>query len=133
MQKLSLALRRLLAADALVSLASGLLLCFGAAPLADFLRMPRPLLFWVGVILLPFSAGNAWLARSAAAPRLALQALVLWNFCWAADSVLAMLAGLLQPSLTGSLVMLAQAFAVATLASFQYFNISRAALLGRPT
>jgi hypothetical protein len=122
MQKLSITLRRLLIADALVSLASGALLCLGAAPLADFLRMPRQLLFWVGVILLPFAAANAWLARRAAALRLAVQALILWNFCWAAESVLAMLTGWLQPSLAGTLVMLGQAFVVASLASFQYFD-----------
>jgi CHASE2 domain-containing sensor protein len=116
-------LRRKLIADALISGAGGLLLILGAGPLAQLMRLPRPLLFWAGVALLPFAAVNASLGLRRRAPRRALLAIMLCNACWAADSLLAVACGWLQPSLTGMAVVLAQALAVAALADAEYHDL----------
>ena len=116
-------LRRKLIADALVSGLGGLFLILGAGPLAPLLRLPRPLLFWAGMALLPFALVNAWLGLSARAPRRALLAIVLCNACWAADSLLAVAFGWLQPSFTGMAVVLTQALAAAALADAEYRDL----------
>ncbi|MEI9986164.1 MAG: hypothetical protein WDN69_25105 [Aliidongia sp.] len=105
-----------------------MLLILGAGPLAALLRMPRPLLFWAGVALLPFAAANAWLGLRIRPPRRAVLAIILCNACWAADSLLAMAFGWLQPSFTGMAVMLTQALAVAALADAEYRDLRGQAL-----
>jgi hypothetical protein len=49
-------LRRLLLVDAGSCTIAALLLIGAAAPLGSLLGLPQPLLFWAGIILLPFVA-----------------------------------------------------------------------------
>ena len=117
------ALRYKLLADAAVCVVVGVLLVLGAGALAPLVRLPRPLLFWVGVILLPVAAANAWLGSRLRAPRRPLLAMVLWNALWAIDSVLAVLFDWVPPSVIGTTIVLAQALAVALLAYAEYHDI----------
>ena len=126
----SAGLRRKLIADAVLSALSGLLMIAGAGPLAALLRLPRPLLFWAGLALLPFAAVNAWLGLRAKAPRRAVLAIILCNACWAADSLVALGCGWLQPSVSGMAVVLFQALAVAALADAEYRDLHRPVLEG---
>jgi hypothetical protein len=126
----SAGLRRKLLADAVLSGLSGLLMIAGAGPLATLLRLPRPLLFWAGLALLPFAVVNAWLGLRATAPRRAVLAIILCNACWAAESLIALACGWLQPSAPGMAVVLFQALAVAALADAEYRDLHRPALEG---
>jgi len=118
-------LRRSLLADALITLATGLLLALGAAPLSGLLGLPQPLLFWAGVSLVPFAGLVALLARREQAPRAAVWAVVLYNALWALDSVLLLALGWVSPTLLGSAFVLAQALAVAVFALAQYAGLQR--------
>jgi hypothetical protein len=118
------ALRTKLLADAAFCLIGGALLVLAAGSLAPLVRLPRPLLFWVGVILLPVAAANAWLGLRLQAPRRALLAMVLWNALWAIDSVLAVVFEWVPASLIGTTIVLAQALAIALLAYAEYHDIS---------
>ena len=53
-------LRFALLADALASGAMGVLMAAGAGLLAPFLGLPRPLLLWAGLLLIPFALLVAW-------------------------------------------------------------------------
>ena len=119
-----LALRTKLLADAAFCLIGGILLVLAAGSLAPLVRLPRPLLFWVGVILLPVAAANAWLGLRLRAPRRALLAMVLWNALWAIDSVLAVVFDFVPASLIGTSIVLVQALAIAILAYAEYHDIS---------
>ena len=112
----SLALRRKLLADALISGAGAMLLILGAGSLAPLLRLPEPLLFWAGMGTLPFAAINAWFGLQRRASRPALQAIVLCNACWAVYSLLVVLFGWLMPSVAGTIIVLLQGLAAAALA-----------------
>ena len=126
----STALRRKLIADAVLSGLSGLLMVAGAGPLAELLRLPRPVIFWAGLALLPFAAVNAWLGTREKAPRRAVLAIILCNACWATDSLIAVACGWLQPSVTGMAVVLFQALAVAALADAEYRDLHSPVLEG---
>jgi len=49
-------LRRAMLADAVLSGTTGLLMIAGAGILSEFLAIPQPLLFWAGLILVPYVA-----------------------------------------------------------------------------
>ena len=63
---MSVFLRRVLLADALVSGAAGALMLFGAALLAPLLNLPVALLVPAGAVLVLYAGALVWLARKPA-------------------------------------------------------------------
>lgn len=118
-------LRRVLAADAIMSGACGLLLLLASGVLGAPLGLPEPLLRWVGVILLPFAAFVGYLAASGRAPRAAVWTIVIVNAAWVVDSVLLLLSGWIAPTTLGVAFILVQAAAVAILADLQVLGLRR--------
>jgi hypothetical protein len=109
-------LKQILAFDAATCIAFGLLLVFGAAPLAALLGLPQSLLFYAGVVLFPSAALMLFAARK---PTQALVRMVmLGNAAWAAASVLFVFA--LAPTALGIAFLLAQAAAVLVLLTLEW-------------
>jgi hypothetical protein len=112
-------LRRVLLADAAASLAIGAMGALGAGALAGLLGLPVPLLRGAGLVLLPWAALVAWLAYRPAMPRRAVWAVLMLNVIWVVDSLLLLISGLVAPTALGTTFVLAQAAAVAALATAQ--------------
>lgn len=120
-------LRRVLFADAAASGATGLLLAFGAGPLAEPLGLPEPLLRAAGLSLLPFALLVAWLGRRERPWRPAVWAVVAYNALWVADSIVLLVSGWVAPTVLGQAFVVAQALAVAVLAELQVVGMRRPA------
>lgn len=118
-------LRQVLLADALISGVTGLAMMLGAGLLADLLGLPAMLLRWAGLILLPFAALVGWLATRERLPSRAVWAVITLNALWAADCVLLVVAGLIEPTWLGLAFVLFQAAVVALFAELQYVGLRR--------
>jgi CHASE2 domain-containing sensor protein len=114
-----------LVADAATSGAAGLLMALDAEFLADLLRVPASLLFYAGLILLPWAALVAWLATRETLPRAGVWAVIGGNALWAADSVLLLLTGWIEPNGMGLAVVIVQAVAVIVFAERQYSGLRK--------
>jgi len=120
-------LRRALAADALASGATGLLVALGAGLLERLLALPAELLLYAGVILLPYAAAVGWLASRPAVSGPAIWAVIACNAAWAADSILLLLSGWVAPSALGYAFVIAQALVVAAFAELEFMGLRRSA------
>jgi hypothetical protein len=120
-------LRKVLYLDAATSGAAAILCIAGASFLAPLTGLPAGLLFWAGIVLVPFVAMLLALARRIAAPRLILIDVAAINTLWVAASLGLLVSGLVEPNAFGILFILAQALAVALFAALQF-----AALRGTP-
>jgi hypothetical protein len=116
-------LRYALAADAVASGSTGLLLALGAGPLSGLFEMPEAFLRGAGLALLPFAALIAFMARRETLARATVLAVVVVNALWVADSCALLMTGWLTPSLIGSAFVIAQALAVGLLALAQYAGL----------
>ncbi len=114
-----ISLRTLLAVDAAMCLASGVLLAVAAGPLAELFALPAALLRGAGLVLLPWAAFVAWWASRAAPPRRAVLAVVVVNLLWTVDSVLLLASGWVAPNGLGVAFVLVQAAAGAAIAVLQ--------------
>jgi hypothetical protein len=119
-------LRQVLLADAGASGAMGVLMALGAALLTDLLGLPLWLLVGAGVALLPYAALLGWLATRPAVLRPMVWAVIVGNLLWAADSVLLLVLGWVEPTTLGTVFVLGQAAAVAALADLQYLGLRHA-------
>ncbi len=113
--------------DAAASGAMAVLAIGGASLLAPLLGLPRPLLFWAGLALLPWVTLLIALARRDAAPRLLLLDVIAVNALWVAASLGLLASGLVAPTLLGYAFVVAQALAVAGFAGLQMLALRRAA------
>ena len=121
-------LRLALLGDAAASGATGLLLAAAAGPLAPLLGLPEPLLRGTGMVSLPYAAAIAWAGTRTAPPRWAVQAAVVLNLVWAADSVLLLILGPVSPTALGVAYVLAQALVVLGFAFAQWTALRRASV-----
>lgn len=112
-------LRNVLLADGVVSGAAGIVMAAGASLLAPWLALPEQLLFWAGIVLLPWCAALVFFARRPSLPRIAMLDVVAINALWVVASFGIMVAGLVQPSLLGVLFISAQALTVALFLALQ--------------
>lgn len=119
-------LRKVLYLDAATSGAAGVLCIFGASFLAPLTGLPEGLLFWAGLVLVPFVAMLLALARRSAAPRLVLIDVAAINALWVAASLGLLASGLVEPNIIGILFVLAQALAVALFAALQFIALRAA-------
>jgi len=115
-----LRLQPLLAFDAATCTAMGALLLGAADKIAALTRLPAPLLFWAGAVLLPIAAFMAVLSRARSVPRWAARLVVEGNAAWALASIALPAFGLIQPNALGWAFLLGQAAVVALLAKLEY-------------
>ena len=118
--------RNVLLLDGLVSGAAGVVMAAGASVLAPFLNIPQPLLFWAGLVLLPWCLALVYLSRRDAVPRFAMIDVIGVNVLWVLASFGLMIAGAIEPHLLGVAFVSAQALTVALFAILQ-LGILRAA------
>ena len=112
-------LRNTLIADAVTSTGAAALTVFGAGFLAPLLALPEGLIFWAGVVLVPFVVLLMAAARRPAVPRAWLREIVLINTLWVAASFGILLSGLVAPNWLGVAFVTAQALAVALFTALQ--------------
>jgi hypothetical protein len=124
----SLLLRRVLAADAAISAACGVLMALGADVLASILGLPATLLSYAGIALLPWAALVGYLATRQRLPHAVAWAVIACNIVWAADCALLLIAGGLAPTLLGYAFVIVQAVTVLVLAEIQYFGLRRSVI-----
>lgn len=120
-------LRNVLFADALVSGAAGILMMLGAPLLSPLLGLPGELLFWAGLVLVPFVAMLVVLARRVTVSRLLMIDIIVINALWVVASFGLLISGLVAPNALGIAFVVAQALAVAVFAELQFIGIRRAA------
>lgn len=121
-------LRWALIADAVATGATGLLLLLLAAPLSELLRVPAPLLGWIGVVLVPYGAVIAWLGMRPSLSRRVVVTVIAANVLWTVDSVIFAFSGWVDPSAFGYAFILFQAVVVAGFAELQWMGLRRAAM-----
>lgn len=120
-------LRNTLFADALVSGAAGILMMLGAPLLSPLLGLPGELLFWAGLVLVPFVAMLVVIARRATVSRLVMIDIIVINALWVAGSFALLFSGAVDPTMLGIAFVTAQAVTVAVFAELQFIGIRRAA------
>ncbi|HEV7368750.1 hypothetical protein, partial [Arenibaculum sp.] len=91
-----------LLADAVVTAGAGLLLAAAAGPFERLLGAPAPFLQAVGLVLLAYAGLVAWLGTRRHPPRPAVWAVIVANVVWAADCVLLLLGGWIEPTGLGT-------------------------------
>lgn len=119
-------LRNVLHADALISGAAGLLMMLGAPLLSTLLDLPAELLFWAGVVLVPFVAMLVVIARSTLVSRLVMIDIIAINVLWVVASFGLLVSGVVAPNALGIAFVVAQSLAVAVFAELQVIAIRRA-------
>ncbi len=122
---LSLFLRRVLLADAIISGTSGLVLMLFAESLQGLLGVPATLLRYSGISLLPFAALLIYLSSRNNLSRPIIWVIIACNALWAIDSILLLLTNWVEPTTLGYTFIIAQALIVATLAEAQYVGLKK--------
>jgi hypothetical protein len=115
----SLFLRRALLLDAVVSGAVGLVMMLGSSFLSGFLRLPVPLLFVAGLILLPFAAWLIFLSTRQMLLRSSLWTVVTINVLWVIASFVLLVGDFVSPNTLGYAFVIFQAMVVAVFALLQ--------------
>ena len=118
-------LRRVLFADAAMSGFSAIVLIFGAGLLSGLLGLPATLLLVAGILLVPFSAGVAFVASRSDAALPAIWAILLANAGWALASIALLFTGWIAPTALGVSFIIAQAIVVAAFAEMQFISVRR--------
>jgi hypothetical protein len=118
-------LRVALKLDAVVTGANGAAYLVAAGPLGELLGLSETLLRATGAFLLAFAA-LVWLTGSRREiPRAPVLAIVVANAVWAADSVVAAIAGWGTPTTAGTVWIVLQAIVVAAFAELQLTGLRR--------
>jgi hypothetical protein len=124
----SVLLRRVLLADSIISGATGVAMMIGAETLGPLFGVPAALLRWAGVSLIPFAAFVGAIATRGSVAAGAVRVVIIANLLWAADSVLLLFTGWIDPSLLGYAFIIGQAVIVAALAEVQHIGLKSATL-----
>lgn len=119
-------LRKTLLLDASVSGAAAVLMIAGAHLLEPVLNLPAPLLFWAGVVIVPFVAILLFAARQPQVPYPVLIYVIAANALWVVACFGLLLTGWVSPSLMGVAFVIAQALTVALFAELQFVALRRA-------
>jgi hypothetical protein len=116
-------LRLALLADAAATTMTALLMFVAAATLAPLLGLPQTLLTYAGAALFPYAAVVAYLGTRRRVARGAVWAVIACNVAWAADSLLLLATGWIQPTMFGYAFVIGQALIVALFAEVQYIGL----------
>ena len=120
-------LRLALRVDAAACTGMGIVLAAGAGALDGALGIPTGWLVGLGVVLVAFGAGLAWLSATAAIPATLGWAVVAGNVAWVLASVAAVAVGWWPLTAVGITIVIAQAVAVAALAEAELVGLRRLA------
>lgn len=112
-------IRVILLADAAITGVTGLLMLFGAGPLADLLDLPTALLRGAGLVLIPYVAWLLWLAMRDSAPNGVVWSAIVANIAWAAGCAGLLFGEAIDPNGLGIVFILVQAVAVLVFAGMQ--------------
>ena len=104
--------RNVLSLDAATSGIAGVAMIAGAGFISGLTALPSSLLFWAGVILLPWTALLAYFSRRSTMSRIAMIDIVAVNALWVVASIGILVAGLVTPNMLGVAFVIAQAAAV---------------------
>ncbi|MFL6653682.1 MAG: hypothetical protein ACJ8KA_02745 [Sulfurifustis sp.] len=118
-------LRFALTADAAVSGATGVLMVFLSGFLDGLFQVPQSLLFYAGLVLIPYAAFIAVLARRERLSRGIVTIVIAGNVLWATACVLVMLSGWVAPNWLGYAFIAVQAIAVVAFAELQYVGLRK--------
>jgi hypothetical protein len=118
-------LRFALTLDAVATGITGLAMLPFAAPLAELLHLPAPLLTGAALFMLGYAAVLGWLRGRATLPRWAAWTIIVGNAMWALDCAALAFVGGLDPSTLGVAFLLTQAVVVLGFAELQYFGLRR--------
>ena len=118
-------LRRVLALDAVVTTANGLIYLVASGPVGRLLGVPSDLLLGLGVFLVLYGAAVGLLASRPVPPSAWVEAVIVANAGWVLASMAALLFGWLSPTTAGAVWIPAQALVVAGLAVLQAVALSR--------
>ncbi len=121
-------LRNALLLDAAASGATAILMMGGASILSPWLGLPVDLLFWAGVVLVPFVAFLVVMARRETLARMTLIDIIGMNVLWVVASFGLLVSGLVSPTALGIAFVSAQAVAVALFAELQFIGMRRASV-----
>jgi hypothetical protein len=119
-------LRRALKLDAVASGTLGVLALIAAPVLEGPLGVPRAVLWPVALLVVAYAAFVWMVASAPSVSRTGAWAAVGLNALWVAGSVAVVVAGWLPLTVLGTVVVLAQAIAVAILAELQLLGLGRA-------
>jgi hypothetical protein len=118
-------LRKALLTDAVLSGVTGLALALASVPLAGLLSLPAGLLQWSAVILIPFAAFVAVVGTRNRVRQPLVLMIIAINILWAADSVLLLFTGWVEPTLLGKIFVVGQAVIVVVVAEFEFLGLRR--------
>ena len=90
------------------------------------MNIPAMLLFYAGVLLLPYAAFVLYLASQDRVSRTAVWIVIGCNALWAIDSMLLLASGWIEPSTLGYAFVSAQAAVVAVFCELQFSGMRRA-------
>ena len=121
-------LRTALLVDAAFSAGGALLMAAGAPLRASLLGLPQPLLFWAGLVLVPWVALMLALSRRPSVSRILLIDLIGINVLWAAVSIGLLITGAVAPTALGYAFVIAQAAAVLLFAELQFIGMRRSSV-----
>lgn len=130
-QRSSIFLRRVLAADALTCFATGLLMTLGSDTLGEFLGLPATFLRSAGISLIPVAAFLTYLARREALSQSMVWTVIVLNLLWTAGSFLLLLVGWAAPTGFGYTFIIGQAMGVAVFAALEYVGL-RQSIAAKP-
>lgn len=119
-------LRTVIGLDAAACGLMGAGFAFDASLLSPILGLSPAFMQPVGLFLLVYAAGLAFLASRKALPRGAVWALVAFNVAWAIESFAIMALGWVQPTTLGVGFVAAQAVAAVIVGDLQYLVLRRA-------
>jgi hypothetical protein len=119
-------LRNALVLDAVASALVGLPMAAVAHPLGAALGLPPPLLFWAGVLCLPYAALLAMMSRETTVSIAAIRTVVIGNALWVLGCLALAFAGWVLPTALGVAFLLAQAVFVGLFAELQWMGWRRA-------
>lgn len=118
-------LYRVIAADAVVSGAAGLLQLAAAKPLSELLAIDADWLLGSGVVLMFWLAFLGWALSRRTFGTAMTWTIIGVNVAWVAASVLVLVEGAITPNSLGLTFVLAQAAVVAVFAELQFFGLRR--------
>lgn len=121
-------LRFALAADAVASGATGLLMLAGAGLLSPLLDIPTGHLTMAGLLLVPFVAFVAFTATRAVISRTAAHTIVELDLAWTIASFVLLFSGWIAPNALGVAFVAGQALAVLALGGLQFYALRQPAL-----
>jgi hypothetical protein len=118
-------LRRVLLADGLTCAAFGILLLIAAGVLADPLGLSSTFLRWVGLSLIPISAGLMLLSGRVEEYRGLVWGFITANVLWIGGSVLLLLSAWVDPTTLGVVFIVLQAIVVVGFVEMQIIAMRR--------